>query len=263
MREDIVLADDFIRLFPDADKRIYALIAGRDGIKAKEIAAQLDLNRKEVNRILTVSALMREMCYQDDAYQWHALIRDNYPHDGLFEFSGWYGTVSEFMKQDETSWLSQLMEGCLRIGRNLNDTRGLIHSFLDCRHTMRALFNDLSAMMSQSPECWEIVFEFRFNRARYIRIYADVLVITPSHVFSLEFKMKNRIDAEEFLQAAKYTPYLEVIFGMRQDIVPALVLTGASDLFDFVRVGHSDSVLPVCSGDMLFNVFNEYIGFLH
>ena len=75
--------------------------------------------------------------------------------------------------------------------------------------------------------------------------------------------MKNRIDAEEVLQAAKYTPYLEVIFGMRQDIVPALVLTGASDLFDFVRVGHSDSVLPVCSGDMLFNVFNEYIGFLH
>ena len=45
-----------------------------------------------------------------------------------------------------------------------------------------------------------------------IRIYADVLVITEDKVFSLEFKMKEKIDPEEILQAAKYTEYLEVLF---------------------------------------------------
>ena len=254
--------NDAVHLFPEAEKRIYALIAGSDGIKAKEIAAQLHLDKREINRLMSSSALMREMCYQDEAYQWHALIRSKAPYEGLYEFSGWYGTVSEFMSQDESGWLAQLTEGCRRIGRNLNDTRGLIHSFRDCRRTMVSLFTDLKSMMGQPADSWELVFEFRFNRARYIRIYADVLVITPSHVFSLEFKMKNTVDPEEVCQAAKYVPYLEVLIGLRLDIVPALVLTGAADLFDFVRISRSDRILPVCSGDMLFNVFNEYLGFL-
>ena len=42
----------------------------------------------------------------------------------------------------------------------------------------------------------------------------------------------------------------------------ALVLTAASDLFDFVPIGKTDMLLPVASGDMLFNVFYEYLGFL-
>ena len=46
-------------------------------------------------------------------------------------------------------------------------------------------------------------------------------------------------------------------------MLPALVLTGAADLFEFVPVGGSEGVLPVCSGDMLFNVLNEYMGFLN
>ena len=92
--------------------------------------------------------------------------------------------------------------------------------------------------------------------------YADVLVITPSKVFSLEFKMKNSVDPEEVIQAAKYCPFLEVIFGPEYEIIPALVLTSASDLFDFVPIGSTDMILPVASGDMLFNVFNEYLGFL-
>ena len=45
-------------------------------------------------------------------------------------------------------------------------------------------------------------------------------------------------------------------------MIPALVLTAAKDYFDFAAIGRSDSVLPVCSGDMLFNVFDEYLGFL-
>ena len=95
-----------------------------------------------------------------------------------------------------------------------------------------------------------------------IRIYADVLLIAGERVFSLEFKMKNAASPEEIRQAAKYCPYLEIIFGKSCDILPALVLTGASDLFTFVPIGDTDAALPVCSGDMLFNVLNEYMGFL-
>ena len=203
-----------------------------------------------------------EMCYQDREYRWHALIRQAPVHEGLYEFSGWYGTVREFMEAPEEDWLARLEEGCRRIGRNLNDTRGLIHSFRDCGETMRNLFRDLREMTGGGFEDWELVFEFRLNRARMIRIYADVLVITRERVFSLEFKMKNSIDPEEVAQAAKYSPYLEVVFGDGYDIIPALVLTGAADLFTFTPVGGTDAEIPVCSGDMLFNVLNEYIGFL-
>ena len=97
---------------------------------------------------------------------------------------------------------------------------------------------------------------------RRIRIYTDVLVITPERVFPLEFKMKDRIEPEEVLQAAKYVPYLEILFGRRNDIYPALVLTGTSELFTYEPIGKTEYVLPVCSGDMLFNVFNEAMGFL-
>ena len=109
---------------------------------------------------------------------------------------------------------------------------------------------------------WEIAFELRFNLRRFIRIYADVLVIAGNRVFSLEFKMKDSTDPGEVLQAAKYVPYLEVLFGKDTDVCPALVLTGARELFGYEPIGDTDCVLPVCSGDMLFNVFNEYLGFL-
>ena len=106
------------------------------------------------------------------------------------------------------------------------------------------------------------MFELRLKRARRIRIYADVLVITEDRVFSLEFKMKDAIDPEEVWQAAKYCPYLEILFGPDYEVIPALVLTAARDLFTFVPIGETDAVLPVCSGDMLFNVFDEYLRFL-
>ena len=127
---------------------------------------------------------------------------------------------------------------------------------------MRTLFDDLASLTAGGWEDWEIVFEFRLNRGRYVRIYADVLLITRERVFSLEFKMKDKIDPEEVLQAAKYTPYLEIVFGRKYDVLPALVLTRASDLFDFVPIGSTEAVLPVCSGDMLFNVLNEYLQFM-
>ena len=256
------MGNNRLALFSREERAVYALISRNEGLKAREIAAKLNMDRTAVNRLLVSSALMREMCYQDRDYRWHALIRQTIVHEGLYEFSGWYGTVREFTETPAEAWMAQLQKGCRRIGRNLNDTRGLIHSFADCGETMRNLFRDLVQMTAGGFEDWELVFEFRLNRARMIRIYADVLLVTRERVFSLEYKMKNAIDPEEVLQAAKYAPYLEVVFGDHYDIIPALVLTGASDLFEFVPVGREDAEIAVCSGDMLFNVMNEYMGFL-
>ena len=251
-----------VAAFAENERKIYALISRSEGLKAREIADRLHMEREEVNRELYLSPLMRELCYQDEAYRWHAVIRQGLCHEGIYEFSGFYGTVSEFRMLGEEEWLERMKEGCRRIGRSLNDTRGLIHSFLDCRLTMLRLFTDLDAMTDGSFRDWEIAFEFRLNRGRFIRIYADVLLITQSRVFSLEFKMKDRVNPEEVLQAAKYTPYLEIVFGSRYDVIPALVLTGASDLFEDTPIGNTDAILPVCSGDMLFNVLDTYMQFL-
>ena len=248
--------------FSDEEKAVYSLISVNDGLKAKEIASLLSMERKQVNHLLFSSPLMHELCFQDMNFCWHALIRQAPVHEGLYEFSGWYGTVREFMNTAEEDWLSALQDGCRRIGRNLNDQRGLIHSFLDCRQVMLSLFRDFSDMMDSSFLDWEIVFELRLNRSRMIRIYSDVLVITPGRVFSLEFKMKKAPDPDEVFQAAKYIPFLELIFGSSYEAVPALVLTAASDYFEFVPIGGTDMILPAASGDMLFNVFNEYMGFL-
>ena len=257
------MGNNRLKVFSREERAVYAMISRGDGIKAREIAARLNMDRTDINRLLVSSALMREMCYQDAEYRWHALIRQGTVHEGLYEFSGWYGMVREFMEIPEEAWLEQLQEGCRRIGRNLNDTRGLLHSFSDCGETMRNLFRDLDQMTGGGFEDWELVFEFRLNRARMIRIYADALLITRERVFSLEFKMKNAIDPDEILQAAKYAPYLEVVFGEHYDIIPALVLTGASDLFEYAPIGREDVEIAVCSGDMLFNVLNEYMGFLN
>ena len=244
------------------ERKICAVICRSSGIRAREIAKELNLDRSSVSRILYSSPLMKELCYQDDSYRWHGIIRQSRPHFGLWEFSGYYGTVSEFLSLSEEEWMDALAEGCQRVGRNLNDTRGLLHSFRDCRLQMARLFTDLKDMLGDSCLKWEIAFEFRLKRARYVRIYADVLVITENKVFSLEFKMKDKVNPEEVLQAAKYVPYLEIVFGMNYEIIPALVLTGAAELFGFSEIGDSGFILPVCSGDMLFNVFDEYLGFL-
>ena len=175
-------------------------------------------------------------------------------------YSGYYSKVSEFLKLSEEEWFTQLTEGCKQIGRNLNDTRGLFHSFRDARETMINLFADLSGNVSYDD--WEIVFELRIKRSKMIRIYADVLVITDSHVFSLEFKMNDEIMEEEVEQAGKYSKYQEVIFGAEYDVISVLVLTKTSDVYTYVPIGESTAELPVCSGDMLFNVFDEYLGFL-
>lgn len=240
--------------------RMYALICQSDGMKAREIANQLNMDRTTVNRLLYCYPFIHDLCYQDADYNWHGYIRQTRPHTGLEAYSGYYSTVREFLEYSEEEWFAQLQEGCKRIGRNLNDTRGLFHSFRDTRETMVNLFEDLKGNVDYDH--WEIVFELRIKRSHSIRIYADVLVITETRVFSLEFKMKDTIEEEEVEQAAKYTSYQEVVFGPDYDVIPVLVLTRATDLYQYVPLGKSTAELPVCSGDMLFNIFDEYLGFL-
>lgn len=78
---------------------------------------------------------------------------------------------------------------------------------------MRHLFHDLLNMAGDACLGWEIAFELRLKRSRHVRIYVDVLIITENRVFALEFKMKDKIDPDEVQQAAKYVPYLEIVFG--------------------------------------------------
>lgn len=245
------------------EQRVCAAICQSDGLRARDIARRLNLDRSAVNRVLYASPLLRELCYQDREHRWHGIIRQVRPHTGLFEFSGYYGRVAEFLGLTEAEWMDRLVEGCRRIGRSVNDARGLFHSFRDCREQMAGLFADLRDMLGDSCLDWEIAFEFRLKRARHVRIYADVLVITEDRVFSLEFKMKDAAEPEDVSQAAKYVPFLEIVFGPGYEVIPALVLTAAKELFDFVAIGDSEFILPVCSGDMLFNVFDEYLQFLN
>ena len=189
-------------------------------------------------------------------------MRQERPHLGLQEFAGYYSTVGDFLDLSEEQWLAKLTEGCTNIGRNLNDTRGLIHSFRDCREQMLGLFRDLLELAGDGCLSWEIAFELRLKRSKHVRIYADVLVITEDRVFALEFKMKDKVEPDEVLQSAKYVPYLEIVFGRDYEIIPVLVLTAARELFCYVPIGKTDAVLPVCSGDMLFTAFDEYLGFL-
>ncbi|MBQ3423879.1 MAG: helix-turn-helix domain containing protein [Clostridia bacterium] len=244
------------------EQRVCAEICKSDGILAREIAGRLGLSRKAVNHLLYASPLLGELCWQDRDSRWHGVIRQERPQSGLFELCGYYSRVAEFLDLSEDEWMDRLIEGCQRIGRSINDLRGLFHSFRDCRAHMARLFTDLLDMIGDACLDWEIAFEFRLKRARRTRIYADVLVITEDRVFSLEFKMKDAVTPEDVSQAAKYCPYLEIVFGPGWEVLPALVLTGAREYFDFVPIGQSGSLLPVCSGDMLFNVFDEYLGFL-
>lgn len=245
------------------ERRVCATICHGDGLKARDIAASLGLDRSAVNRVLYASPLLKELCWQDRDYRWHGIIRQERPHSGLFEFCGYYSRVAEFLGLSEEAWMDRLVEGCQRIGRSVNDMRGLFHSFRDCREQMARLFADLLDMIGDPCLNWEIAFEFRLKRSRRVRIYADVLVITEDRVFSLEFKMKDAVDGEDVSQAAKYCPYLEIVFGPDYEVVPALVLTAGKELFAFEPIGGRDAILPVCSGDMLFNVFDEYLGFLN
>ena len=247
------------------ERRIYQCICkSEDGIKAREIAKSIRTDPSAVNHFLYASPFMKELCWQDDEYRWHGQIPQTRPHYGLAEFSGFYSSVKEFLEMDEARFLALLKLGCENVGRNLNDTRGLFHSFADARETMRTLFRDLREFgyPAALSDNWEIVFELRIKKSQHIRIYADVLLVTKRHTFSLEFKMKDTIEQEEVDQCAKYCEYLDVIFGDDYEIVPVLVLTKARDLFRDATISGTDAAVHACSGDMLYNVLDYYLGFI-
>lgn len=235
------------------EEMIYSLICSCDGITAREISKQIKVSKTEINRHLYGSPYIKELCYHDDAYRWYGMIGQKVPHRGLEEFSGYYGYVKEFLDLDYSEFNARLQKGCRNIGRNLNDTRGLFHSFEDTYNTMQNLFADLYRQSKDLGEWkdWEMCFELRIKRARTIRIYADVILLTEKKAFSLEFKMNDKILEEDLVQAAKYCPYLEILFGPNIDVIGALVLTRAENLYEEMELSENGALVPVCSGDRL------------
>lgn len=69
------------------ERAVYRAICGRDGIKAKDIAARVGADRTTVNRYLYKAPFMKELCYRDDDFLWHGLIRQSRPHIGLGDFA--------------------------------------------------------------------------------------------------------------------------------------------------------------------------------
>lgn len=247
------------------ERKIYmAICQSETGIKARDIAKKTGIDHSIVNHFLYASPFMKELCWQDRDYLWHGLILQTQPHYGLAEFSGFYSSAGEFLSMSEARWFELLKLGCENIGRNLNDTRGLFHSFRDSRETMITLFHDLDEFNYPKSlyEKWEIVFELRIKKSKHIRIYADVLLITKRFVFSMEFKMKDGIENDEVSQCAKYCEYLDVIFGDGYEIVPVLVLTKAHDLFEYPQIRGTDASVQAVSADMLYNVLDYYLGFI-
>ena len=98
------------------ERKIYMEICRSDGgIKAKEIARNLYCDPSKVNHFLYASPFMKELCWQDDEYNWHGIIPQQYPHYGLAEFSGFYSTVREFVNMSEDRWMEILKLGCENI----------------------------------------------------------------------------------------------------------------------------------------------------
>jgi hypothetical protein len=75
----------------------------------------------------------------------------------------------------------------------------------------------------------------------------------------------GRLDGptRRFPSDIRWTGRISSLLGPDYEIIPVLVLTAAMDVFQFEAIGGKDMVLPVCSGDMLFNAFDEYMGFLN
>lgn len=242
------------------EMHIYSLICSHEGIMAKEIGKLTGQTRKSINHYLHGSPYMKELCYQDKQYRWHGMIRQDIPHRGLENFSGYYGFADEFLKLEFPEFQNILKQGCRNIGRNLNDTRGLFHSFEDTYYTMKSLFDDLRmhGITELAWETWEVSFELRIKKARYIRIYGDVILITGQKVFSLEFKMKDSLEEADIRQAAKYCEYLEVLFGQDYDVIPALVLTTGQGIYEEAELDQTTAMVPVCSKDQLHRLIEEY-----
>ena len=56
-------------------EKIFELVKYSNGIKASEIAKQLKISRKEVNKILY--GRLAKLCVQDEQYRWYCLLDVN------------------------------------------------------------------------------------------------------------------------------------------------------------------------------------------
>lgn len=61
----------------ETDRAICAAICRSSGIRAKDIAAELGIERKTVNQVLYSSPLMKELCWQNNDYRWHGIVRQS------------------------------------------------------------------------------------------------------------------------------------------------------------------------------------------
>jgi len=93
----------------DAERKIYSSICSCDGIKARDIAKKLNIDKTLVNRLLYLSPYMHDLCYRDEDYLWHGLIRQGRPHRGIEDYSGFYSTAGEFIALSEEEWFDAMM----------------------------------------------------------------------------------------------------------------------------------------------------------
>ena len=78
--------------------------------------------------------------------------------------------------------------------------------------------------------------------------------------YELKSTLHNEMIRRGISMDFKY--YLEVLFGPQYEVIPVLVLTKAEDLYQYAELSGTTAEIPICSGDMLFNIFDEYLGFL-
>ena len=83
----------------ETEIRMYSAICSHDGIKAREIAKETGTDKTQINRLLYSAPFIRELCYVDDEFCWHGMIRQSRPHIGLGDFCGYYATVDRFLDQ--------------------------------------------------------------------------------------------------------------------------------------------------------------------
>ena len=89
-------------LFSESELRIYSLIARKDGIKAREIARELEMDKSDISRWMVSSALMRELCYQDREYGWYD---SKGPMKGCMNFpAGMERSGSSWRKMRRNGW---------------------------------------------------------------------------------------------------------------------------------------------------------------
>ena len=79
-------------------ERIIELVKNSNGIKASEIAKQLKISRKEVNKILY--GRLARLCVQDDQYRWYC--RSEYSSTGTSSSIGLAEMEKAFSNTDFT-----------------------------------------------------------------------------------------------------------------------------------------------------------------